>query len=82
MSEDEDSDQEMAEGTTDEQRQEIANTLFDDDDDEAGEESAVPVSEREEEPKKDDLALDLEGSEEEESGKSFYNLKPLTINEI
>lgn len=67
VSEDEDSDQEMAEGTTDEQRQEIANTLFDDDDDEAGEESAVPVSEREEEPKKDDLALDLEGSEEEES---------------
>ena len=59
----------MAEGATDEQRQEIANTLFDDVDDEAGEESAVPVSEREEEPKKDDLALDLEGSEEEESGK-------------
>ncbi|XP_014787232.1 transcription elongation factor SPT6 [Octopus bimaculoides] len=69
-SDDDDSDREDEESKTDAQMREIANTLFDDDEEEeedAAEDSAVPASEREEEPKKDDLALDIEGSDEEES---------------
>lgn len=69
---DDDSDREDEESKTDAQMREIANTLFDDveeEDEDAAEDSAVPASEREEEPKKDDL--DLEGSDEEESGIYF-----------